>query len=122
MFRHCRAVEREPGFRAIPVDEFLHGMLIRSTRLEGCQTIQDGPLGPIELGQCRPVPTLGLLLIRTLHKEAASYAASPDIQRQLTSWAVLATYSSGRVLDARVNSASRDLSAPRDQLPGVTEL
>jgi len=44
------AIEREPGLRAIPVEEFFHGMLVRSARLEGCEAIEDGLLGLFEFG------------------------------------------------------------------------
>src|ERR1039457_4213718 len=61
-------VECEAGLGAIPVDEFIHGMLIRAARLEGCETIEDGSLCLVECGQRGAVRAPGFLAIGTLHE------------------------------------------------------
>jgi hypothetical protein len=62
--------------------KFIHGMLIRSARLEGCKAVKDGHLGLVEFGQGGAIRTPGLLSIRTLHEGAASHAAFSDLHVQ----------------------------------------
>ena len=46
--QHDGRVQGQARFRAIPFNEFVHGMLVRAAGLEGCEAIEDGPLGLIE--------------------------------------------------------------------------
>jgi hypothetical protein len=48
---HYLLVEGKARFRAVPVDEFANGMIVRSLRTPGGQAIQDRRFGMFEIGQ-----------------------------------------------------------------------
>ena len=61
------AVQCQARFRAIPFNEFVHRMLIRSPGLQRCQAVKDGTLGLVEFRQSQPI-FASVLAVRTFHR------------------------------------------------------
>lgn len=50
-----RAIEGQARLGAIPLDEVVDGMVVRSLPAHGCEGIEDSGFGLFEIGQCTPL-------------------------------------------------------------------